>query len=219
MLKENLANVEKNIEQACKNAGRSRDEVTLIAVSKTKPVEMLQEIYDEKIAELYALANDSRGDVISKDGIPALMGGARPFTNMRSLLSESRDDGTYRYEDVTEDGQLLVVNTAERSCFVPDMQEIEDYLTACALSLSDADTCEVLSAEENEEYSKHISYPVYIVTYTTGENEDNRDWTVFDVDTDSCTYLYGFCATPDAAEEMDEIYKTIFAQLYLSEDG
>lgn len=47
MLKENLANVEKNIEQACKNAGRSRDEVTLIAVSKTKPVEMLQEIYDE----------------------------------------------------------------------------------------------------------------------------------------------------------------------------
>ena len=50
MLKENLANVE-NIEQACKNAGRSRDEVTLIAVSKTKPVEMLQEIYDENIRD------------------------------------------------------------------------------------------------------------------------------------------------------------------------
>lgn len=51
MLKENFANVEKNIEQACKNAGRSRDEVTLIAVSKTKPVEMLQEIYDENIRD------------------------------------------------------------------------------------------------------------------------------------------------------------------------
>ena len=51
MLKENLANVEKNIEQACKNAGRSRDEVTPIAVSKTKPVEMLQEIYDENIRD------------------------------------------------------------------------------------------------------------------------------------------------------------------------
>lgn len=51
MLKENLANVEKNIEQACKNAGRSRDEVTLTAVSKTKPVEMLQEIYDENIRD------------------------------------------------------------------------------------------------------------------------------------------------------------------------
>ena len=51
MLKENLANIEKNIEQACKNAGRSRDEVTLIAVSKTKPVEILQEIYDENIRD------------------------------------------------------------------------------------------------------------------------------------------------------------------------
>lgn len=51
MLKENLANVEKNIEQACKNAGCSRDEVTLIAVSKTKPIEMLQEIYDENIRD------------------------------------------------------------------------------------------------------------------------------------------------------------------------
>lgn len=51
MLKENLANAEKNIEQACKNAGRNRNEVTLIAVSKTKPVEMLQEIYDENIRD------------------------------------------------------------------------------------------------------------------------------------------------------------------------
>lgn len=49
MLKENLSAVEKNIEEACKKAGRAREEVTLIAVSKTKPVEMLKEIYDEGI--------------------------------------------------------------------------------------------------------------------------------------------------------------------------
>lgn len=49
MLKENLAQVEQNIAEACKRAGRARDEVTLIAVSKTKPVEMLQEIYDAGI--------------------------------------------------------------------------------------------------------------------------------------------------------------------------
>lgn len=51
MLKENLAQVERNIELACKKAGRDRSEVTLIAVSKTKPVEMLQEIYDEGIRD------------------------------------------------------------------------------------------------------------------------------------------------------------------------
>ena len=46
MLKENLNNVEENIKKACENTKRDRSEVTLIAVSKTKPVEMLQEIYD-----------------------------------------------------------------------------------------------------------------------------------------------------------------------------
>ncbi len=43
MLKENLTHVQENIAQACKNAGRKREEVTLVAVSKTKPVSMLQE--------------------------------------------------------------------------------------------------------------------------------------------------------------------------------
>lgn len=51
MLKENLIKVEENIQKACDKAGRSRSEVTLIAVSKTKPVEMLQEIYNEGIRE------------------------------------------------------------------------------------------------------------------------------------------------------------------------
>ena len=49
MLKENLQSVEENIKKACEKAGRKREDVTLIAVSKTKPVEMLQEIYDQNI--------------------------------------------------------------------------------------------------------------------------------------------------------------------------
>ena len=51
MLKENLINVENNIVKACEKAGRNRSEVTLIAVSKTKPVEMLQEIYDANVRD------------------------------------------------------------------------------------------------------------------------------------------------------------------------
>lgn len=46
MLKENLAFVEHEIQEACRRAGRGREEVTLIAVSKTKPVCVLQEAYD-----------------------------------------------------------------------------------------------------------------------------------------------------------------------------
>ncbi len=47
--KKNLEIIEENICNACKKAGRSRDEVTLIAVSKTKPVEDLQAVYDLNI--------------------------------------------------------------------------------------------------------------------------------------------------------------------------
>ncbi len=43
MVKENLALVEEKVKAACERAGRNYDEVTLIAVSKTKPVEMIKE--------------------------------------------------------------------------------------------------------------------------------------------------------------------------------
>lgn len=46
MVRENLAQVRKHMEEACRRAGRQTDEVTLIAVSKTKPVSMLMEAYE-----------------------------------------------------------------------------------------------------------------------------------------------------------------------------
>lgn len=46
MLKENLAFVENEIQAACVRANRSRKEVTLVAVSKTKPVSELRKAYD-----------------------------------------------------------------------------------------------------------------------------------------------------------------------------
>lgn len=46
MIKEQLAEVEQNILAACERSGRRREDVTLIAVSKTKPVEVLKEAYN-----------------------------------------------------------------------------------------------------------------------------------------------------------------------------
>lgn len=46
MLKDHLMEVQNNIRKACAKCGRSPEDVTLIAVSKTKPVEILQEAYD-----------------------------------------------------------------------------------------------------------------------------------------------------------------------------
>ena len=50
-IEENLNIVIKNIEDACKRAGRNPKEVTLIAVSKTKPVELLEQVYHCNIRE------------------------------------------------------------------------------------------------------------------------------------------------------------------------
>ncbi len=46
MIQENLGTVEQNIIAACGRSGRAREDVTLVAVSKTKPIEMLKEAYD-----------------------------------------------------------------------------------------------------------------------------------------------------------------------------
>ena len=49
--KKNLLAIEENICKACEKAGRERSEVTLIAVSKTKPLEDLQAVYDLNIRD------------------------------------------------------------------------------------------------------------------------------------------------------------------------
>lgn len=75
-IKENIKAVEAIITEECKKSGRERSDVTLIAVSKTKPVEMLQEAYDygcrdfgeNKVQELMdkyeVLPNDIRWHMI-----------------------------------------------------------------------------------------------------------------------------------------------------------
>ena len=164
-------------------------------------------------------ADDGRGDLLRDDGdvVPVMMGGALPFINMQTLQSENNEDGTYYYADATEDGQIIVVNTVFQSYRGNFDQTFEDYMTDCALTLADTNIFAVQNVEQNETYSENMSYPVYIVTYTSGENEDMREWTVFVMNTDSYTYLYGFCATLDAEDDMDSVYRNIFAGLYLSD--
>ncbi len=50
-IKENLTKVKANIDKACEATGRFKDEVTLIAVSKTKPVEMLMDAYEAGVRD------------------------------------------------------------------------------------------------------------------------------------------------------------------------
>lgn len=51
MIRENLLMTKQNIENACRKVGRNIGEVELIAVSKTKPVSMLQEAYENGVRD------------------------------------------------------------------------------------------------------------------------------------------------------------------------
>ena len=51
MIVQNLKEINKKINQTCQDAGRDAGEVTLIAVSKTKPVEMIWEAYNAGIRD------------------------------------------------------------------------------------------------------------------------------------------------------------------------
>ncbi len=51
MIYENYTNIQNKIISACNRVGRNPEEVTLIAVSKTKPAEMIQELYDNQVRD------------------------------------------------------------------------------------------------------------------------------------------------------------------------
>ncbi len=107
MLKENLDHVEEEIRKACERSGRSREEVTLIAVSKTKPVSMLEEAYglgvrvfgENKVQELVekydALPEDIRWHMIGhlqRNKIKYIIGKAALIHSVDSLrLAEAID--------------------------------------------------------------------------------------------------------------------------------
>ena len=71
MVKEQLEEVREHIREACARVGRNPEEVTLIAVSKTKPIPMLQEAYDagardfgeNKVQELTAKKPELPADI------------------------------------------------------------------------------------------------------------------------------------------------------------
>lgn len=70
MLADNLAEVQENIKNACEKVDRNLSEVTLIAVSKTKPIPMLEEIYQEgirKFGENKVQELTEKYDVLPKD--------------------------------------------------------------------------------------------------------------------------------------------------------
>ena len=126
-IKENLQQVEENICAACRRAGRPREEVALIAVSKTKPVEMLREAYDmgirefgenkvqemcEKIEELPADIHWHMIGHLQTNKVRYLIGKTALIHSVDSLHLAQEIERLAAKADTTED-VLIEVNIAE----------------------------------------------------------------------------------------------------------
>ncbi len=137
MLSEKLSEVNKNIEEACKRCGRDPKEVTLIAVSKTKPVEMLKEAYDcgvrvfgeNKVQELEvkipALPPDISWHMIGhlqRNKVKYLIGKVDLIHSVDSLrLAEEISRLSEKNQVVTD--ILIEINDGEETKFGADMNE------------------------------------------------------------------------------------------------
>ena len=67
MVTDNLKKVIERMENAAKRAGRNPEDITLIAVSKTKPVELIKQVYDAGIREF----GENKVQEIDKNRSPA----------------------------------------------------------------------------------------------------------------------------------------------------
>ena len=148
MITENLEQVRKNIEEACRAVNRDPGEVTLISVSKTKPVSMLQEAYDagsrdfgenkvQEIMDKYPqLPSDIRWHMIGhlqRNKVKYIIGKVDLIHSVDSLrLAEEISKEAVKKE--TEENILIEVNVAgEESKFGVSVADTEELVRQIAV--------------------------------------------------------------------------------------
>lgn len=144
MIKENLVNVKEKIRNSCQKSGRDIKEVTLIDVSKTKPVEMLMEAYqlgerhfgENKVQELL-----NKYEEMPKDIHWHMIGHLQ--TNKVKYIVDKVDlihsvDSIKLAQTINKEAEkrnivsnvLIEVNVAmEESKFGITVNEVEDFIT------------------------------------------------------------------------------------------
>ncbi len=142
------------------------------------------------------------------------LGGAEDAASGMEIVDEQlHDDGTYRNEYVSNDGMLSICEVGKfqsgDEVSDPEKAAIEMARWILPEGKESADETAVL----NEEFSANTSYPVYIVTFTTGSNEDTWSWKAFTLATDTCGLVYALGAPADFDEDMIALADQVFPKL------
>lgn len=182
MIKEHLTEVKERIEQACIRSGRNPGEVTLIAVSKTKPVPMLEEAYaagardfgENKVQEILEkypeMPEDARFHMIGHlqtNKVKQVVGKAVLIHSVDSLHLAEKIEQEAAKRDLTVD-ILLEVNVArEESKFglmleevIPLLEEVKNLPHVRVRGLMTI-APNVENPEENRKHFKKL-YQLYV---------------------------------------------------------
>ena len=143
MVTENLKDVEAKIQAACDRAGRDRSEVTLLAVSKTKPVEMIKEAIDcginvfgeNKVQELVSKYDELDKGLewhmighLQRNKVKMLPGRVKRIHSVDSIRLAEEIDKQFSNAGLIAD-ILVEVNVAgEDSKFGIALDEVEEFL-------------------------------------------------------------------------------------------
>lgn len=130
-------------------------------------------------------------------------------------------DGSYYTQDITTDGITQVIASGYAN-IREDGESEEDYALRRGLNMADyiyGEEGQNAEVTLNETYTEKLTYPVYIVRFQTGENEDTILWTVYLTANDTYSFQYGFASKIDAVDDdMEQRYTQVFDSIDLLEN-
>ena len=127
------------------------------------------------------------------------------YTGLTNLKQEDNDDGTYFYEDMTEDGVTIITNMSAPNS-QKDGQDPDAYAENFVCAMVDNDA-EITGSEEDKDLTEKFTYPVYKIDWESGNNEDTRQAVGIVVLTDNFTFYFGYKCPIDDYEDNQEFYE------------
>ncbi|MBO4396354.1 MAG: hypothetical protein J5819_08415 [Eubacterium sp.] len=172
---------------------------------------------EEPATEAPAAEDTGSGDVADDDSFNGfyLSGGEYILIGTSLVVDEKNDDGTYFVQNVSDDGMLTVYQQGGIS--LPDENTPEEeYALNLATGLSETGANDDARIKPSNEYSETMTYPVYVASFTSGSNEDTRQWWVYITFSDSGVYLYGINTPADADPDAGAIADEVFPGLWMA---
>lgn len=192
---------------ACSSAAPAATSEPAKAAESAKEAEITPE--PEQAATEESIAEDAPESVCT-----VYLGGAEEATNgMEKVDDTFNDDGSYRYEHVSDDGMLAVCEAGKLLPQNGSSSPEEAAVEMARWILLESETSADETVKLNDEYSANATYPVYIVSFTTGSNEDTWSWKAYTVATDTCGLVYAIGAPADFDEDMLALAEKVFPKL------